>query len=146
MIPNHKGVNFAMNKVTSAYTLDRDAMTGWFLHPQTPLDGCFYRDSLVKTEKEGDWWKIQEEKERTEDRIRLLMNLQPDYEDCQYKQAAKFEVQKKRVKNLDATLSSELLDEETYRNPRRSVTVDAQEALDLLAQAEDLARARFEAD
>jgi len=64
-----------MNKVTSAYTLDRDAMTGWFLHPQTPLDGCFDRDSLLKPAEKQSWWSIQKDKERTEDEIRRRMNL-----------------------------------------------------------------------
>ncbi len=146
MLPDHTGVTFATNEITSAYSLDRDAMTGWFLHPQTPLDGCFNRPSLLEPETKQSWWSIQEEKEKTEDDIRRRMNLQTSYEDCQYKEANKFETQKKRDKNLDATLSSELLDEETYRNPRRSFTTEAQEALDLLAQADDLARTRIEAE
>lgn len=50
------------------------------------------------------------------------------------------------MKNVDATLSSELLDEETMKNPRRTVTVDAQEALDLIAQADELEEARLAAD
>jgi len=91
MIPDHTGVTFSTNEITSAYSLDRDAMTGWFLHPQTPLDGCINRPSLLEPETKQSWWSIQEDKEKTEDEIRRRMNLQTTYEDCQYKEANKFE-------------------------------------------------------
>ncbi len=73
-----------------------------------------------------------------EGEIRRLMNLQVAYEDCLTRIEAQFEKQKVRDKLPDATLDSELLDLEVYRRRQKPYTAVAQEALDLIQQADDI--------
>ena len=107
------------NNNSAFWTVDRLSMSGWFLKPETPLDGCVRRPTIVqgKTEKR-DWWDIHREKDGIYDEIRRRMNLQGDYDQCRQTVAAKFTALAKRDRREDATLDSELLDEQTYLNPR----------------------------
>lgn len=59
-------------------------MSGWFLKPQTSLDGCFDRGyTAPNTTVSGrTWWEIQAEKEKTEAEIRVCMNSSFGYADC----------------------------------------------------------------
>lgn len=85
-------------------------MSGWFLKPQTPIDGCYLKAMLTpEPEAERTWWEIQAEKEQTEDEIRSRMNESFVYKDCRAAIEKSFDVERKRVKNLEATLDSELL-------------------------------------
>jgi len=85
-------------------------MSGLFLKPLTPLDGCYEKPTLVpEAEKERTWWEIQAEKEQTEEDIRFRMNQSFVYKDCRAAIEKSFDVEKKRVKNEEATLDSELL-------------------------------------
>lgn len=72
------------NKNTSAWTLDRLKMKGWFLNPMTPIDGCFTQPSTEVADEEAklSWWEIEAEKGKNEAEIRRLMNLQGEYDDC----------------------------------------------------------------
>jgi len=47
-----------VNRLTSDWTLNMLGMSGWFLKPQTPLDGCFDRGFTQPKTVESDrtWW------------------------------------------------------------------------------------------
>ena len=99
-----------MSRIVSDWTLQRLDMAGWFLKPQTPIDGCYAKAMLVpEPEKERTWWEIQAEKEQTEHDIRFRMNQSFVYKDCRAAIEKSFDVERKRVKDELATLDNKLL-------------------------------------
>ena len=128
-----------MSRAVSDWTLQRLDMAGWFLKPQTPLDGCYLKEALVpEEEKERTWWEIQAEKEQTEEDIRFRMNQSFVYKDCRAAIEKSFDVEKQRVEDELATLDNKLLTQYEYENPIQASSELDPEAIDLYQQATDL--------
>ena len=133
------GKRITMSRSVSDWTLQRLDMSGWFLKPQTPMDGCYEKATRFPEEEyRKNWWEIQAEKEQTEDEIRFRMDQAFVYKDCRSAIEQKFIRERLRVKLPEATLDSELLTQEEYENPIQASSELDQEAIDLYAQASDL--------